>query len=219
MKAGDFVLWGVSSLAVIVSFFVCKNTQYHYLVGSLIGISALTFVSKGHPFGQVLILIFAVFYGVISFSFRYYGEMITYLGMSAPFAVVSLVSWLKNPYKSGEVKVNSLSKREWILFPFLSVGVTVAFYFILSALGTNKIWISTLSVLTSFTAAYLTARRCRFYAVCYALNDVVLIAMWAIATADDIYYLPMIVCFCAFLALDIHGFINWSAMRKRQKSE
>lgn len=33
-------------------------------------------------------IIFSLLYGVISFSFSYYGEMITYLGMTMPMAVV-----------------------------------------------------------------------------------------------------------------------------------
>lgn len=40
-------------------------------------------------------VVFSILYGVISFTFAYYGEMITYLGMTAPMAVVALVSWLK----------------------------------------------------------------------------------------------------------------------------
>ena len=137
------------------------------MVGSLIGVTALIFVSKGNPIGQILTIVFAVFYGVISYSFRYYGEMITYLALSAPMAVAALVSWLRNPYKGdkNEVKVNTLSAREWGLFMTAAVVVTVAFYFILWAMQTTNLIISTVSVFTSFVAACLTARRSRFYAV------------------------------------------------------
>lgn len=214
----DILIWSVGVVSIVVSFFVFGNTQYHYLIGSVIGVSALVFVSKGNPIGQVLTVIFSVFYGVISYSFAYYGEMITYLGMSLPMAVVALVLWLKNPFKGkrSEVKVNTLSKREWLIFLAAAVAVTVAFYFILRALKTANLGVSTLSVLTSFVAAYLTARRSRFYGLAYALNDIVLIAMWAIASASSITYLPMVICFVAFFALDIYGFVNWSVMRKRQ---
>lgn len=216
----NFIIWAACSVAILLSFFIFGNTQYHYLIGSLIGVTSLTFISKGHPFGQVLVLVFSVFYGVISYSFRYYGEMITYLCMSAPFAVIALVGWLKNPAGNGnaEVKINSLTKIDWILFGVLTVAVTVAFYFILRALNTANLIISTLSVFTSFSAAYLTSRRCRFYAICYSLNDIVLIVMWILASIEDISYLPMVVCFLSFLVLDGYGFINWSKMQKRQRN-
>lgn len=218
-KLSDILIWSIGVVAIVVSFFVFRNTQYHYLVGSIIGITALVFVSEGNPVGQVLTVVFSVFYGIISYSFAYYGEMITYLGMSLPMAIVALVLWLKNPYKGkhSEVKVNTLSLREWLIFLAAAAAVTVAFYFILRALNTANLAVSTVSVLSSFVAAYLTARRSRFYGLFYALNDIVLIAMWIMASRDSLTYLPMVVCFVVFLALDIYGFINWSVMRKRQQ--
>lgn len=217
----DWLIWGISVVSMVVFFFVFNNTQYLYLVGSLIGATALIFLSKGNPIGQLLTIVFSVFYGIISFSFNYYGEMITYLGMSAPIAVWALISWLRNPYKGNksEVKVNSLSRKERCLFLIGAVIITISFYFILQALNTANLIISTISVFTSFLAAYLTARRSRFYALCYAANDLVLIIMWSIASYENITYLPMVICFVAFLVMDIYGFLNWSLMNKRQKLE
>ena len=144
--------------------------------------------------------------------------MITYLGMTAPMAVFVLITWLKNPYNGNrtEVKVGTLTKLEKILFVVISAVVTVAFFFILRALGTANLLVSTLSVLTSFMAVFLSSRRSRFYAVCYALNDIVLITLWSMASSEDIMYLPMVVCFSAFLIMDIYGFVNWGRIRKRQ---
>lgn len=220
IKPIEWVIWSVSVVTIISCFFAFGNTQYHYLAGSLIGATALVFVSKGSPVGQVMTIIFSVFYGVIAFSCRYYGEMITYLAMTTPMAIVALVSWLRNPYKGNknEVEVNNLSAKEWCLFAALSAAVTAAFYFILKALNTANLVISTVSVLTSFVASYLTARRSRFYALGYAANDVVLVAMWILQTVNEIAYLPMVVCFAAFLALDTYGFINWTKMSKMQKN-
>lgn len=217
----EWLIWSISVISIIVFFFVFKNTQYLYLVGSLIGATALIFVSKGNPIGQILTIVFSVFYGIISYSFNYYGEMITYLGMSAPIAIWALISWLRNPYKGNknEVKVNSLSRKEWCLFTIATVAITVSFFFVLQALNTANLIISTISVFTSFMAAYLTARRSRFYAICYGANDIVLIIMWSMASYENITYLPMVICFISFFVTDMYGFINWSIMNKKQKSE
>ena len=82
-------------------------------------------------------VIFSLLYGVISYTFSYYGEMITYLGMTMPMAVVALISWLRNPYKGkkSEVTVNDVNKKEIAVILSLSVVVTVAFYFILILFG------------------------------------------------------------------------------------
>lgn len=220
LNIAEWLIWIVATVAIIVCFFVFRNNQYHYLIGSLIGVTALIFVSKGNPIGQALVIVFSLFYGIISYSFRYYGEMLTYLGMSAPIAVWALISWLKNPYdgNKSEVKVNSLSRKEWCFFATLTAVITVAFYFVLQALNTANLIVSTISVFTSFSAAYLTARRNKFYALCYALNDIVLIVLWSFASYENITYLPMVVCFAAFLAEDFYGFINWSKLHKKQNA-
>lgn len=98
----------------------------------------------------------------------------------------------------------------------LTIAVTAAFYFILSALGTANIIPSTISVTTSFAAAYLTARRSPYYALFYAMNDIVLIVLWALAAAEDSGYISVVICFAVFLINDVYGFISWKRMEKNQ---
>ena len=163
-------------------------------------------------------VIFSILYGIISFTFSYYGEMVTYLGMTMPMAVFALISWLRNPYKGNkaEVKVNSISKKETAFMWVLTAVVTVLFYFILKHFNTANIVPSTLSVTTSFVAVYLTFRRSPYFAVAYASNDIILIVLWILASLQDTKYVSVIVCFVAFLVNDIYGFINWKRMKKRQ---
>ena len=192
--------------------------NYLTLAASLVGVTSLIFNAKGNPVGQALIVVFSVLYGIISFNFAYYGEMITYLGMTAPMSVFALISWLRNPYggNRSEVKVNRINRREAALMFALSAVVTVGFYFILKAFGTANLLPSTLSVATSFLAVYLTFRRCAFFALAYAANDLVLIVLWMLAAMENTSYISVIVCFIIFLVNDIYGFVNWSKIYKRQ---
>lgn len=213
------ILWLSSVLVVIGTFFIFKSTDYLTLIASLIGVTALIFLAKGYAIGQILIITFALFYGYISYYFRYYGEMITYLGMTVPMAVVALVSWLRHPYKeTSEVEVSKLSKKQVIPMIVVTVFVTVAFYFILKALGNASLVVSTVSIMTSFLAAYLTALRSPYFALGYAMNDLVLVCLWAIAVKEDISSLSMTACFATFFINDMYGFISWKQMEKRQKN-
>lgn len=214
----ELAIWIGSSVAIAASFLIFDRENYLTLIASLIGAASLILCAKGNPVGQVLIIVFAVLYGIISYGFAYYGEMITYLGMSAPMALLALISWLKNPYKGNrsEVKVNSIKGREVIFMLLLTAAVTVLFYFILDFFGTANLIPSTLSVTTSFSAAYLVFRRSPYYALAYAFNDAVLIVLWVLASLEDISYVSVTVCFGAFLINDIYGFVNWLRMQKRQ---
>lgn len=214
----DIVLWATSVVVIVLSFALSPTRDYIALIASVVGITSLILVAKGHVAGQFLLIAFAVFYGIISYYLKYYGEMITYLGMSAPVAIASAVAWLKHPYKkSAQVAVATLTARKAAILSALTAAVTAAFYFILRACGTANLEVSTLSVATSFFAASLTVLRSPLYAVAYALNDVVLIALWTMATVNDTANLPMVICFSLFLINDIYGFISWQKMKRAQK--
>ena len=215
---GEIALWASSVAFILLSFLAFDRANYFTLIASLIGVTSLIFCAKGNPVGQVLMIAFSLLYGAISYTFAYYGEMATYLGMTMPMAVIALVSWLKNPYggNHAEVRVNAIGRRAQGLAVLLALGVTLLFYFILAYFDTANLIPSTLSVTTSFLGAYLTFRRSPYYALAYAANDVVLIVLWVLASIADVRYLSVTVCFAAFLVNDVYGFISWRRMKKRQ---
>lgn len=214
----EIALWSASVFFIVLSFCVFDRESYLTLAASLIGVTSLIFNAKGNPIGQALMIVFSLLYGYISYTFAYYGEMLTYLGMTMPMAAFALVSWLKNPYKGNkaEVEVNSIGKVEQVLMWLLTVVVTVFFYFVLDCFNTANIIPSTVSVMTSFLAVYLTFRRCPAFALAYAANDIILILLWVFASVSDARYISVVVCFAAFLFNDIYGYISWKKMKTRQ---
>lgn len=213
------LLWCGSVGMILLAFFLFDGRGWLTLTASLIGVTSLIFNAKGNPVGQVLMVVFSLLYGVISWRAAYYGEMVTYLGMTMPMAVAALVSWLRHPFQGNraEVQVDRLKKGEGWLLTLLTAAVTVVFFFILRALHTANLGWSTLSVTTSFAAVYLTARRNPWYAVAYAANDCVLILLWLLAARGDPACFSVVVCFAAFLVNDLYGFLSWRRMGKRQE--
>lgn len=216
----EILLWSISTILIISSFILFNSGNYLGLIVSLIGVTALIFNARGNPIGQFLMIIFSIIYGIISYNFKYYGEMLTYVGMSMPMAIFSLISWLKHPYNGNslEVKVNKISKKEFIFMFLIAIIVTGIFYFILDFFKTPNIIPSTISVTTSFIAVYLTFRRSPYYAIGYAANDIVLIILWSLATIENVKYLSLVVCFSTFLANDLYGFYSWRKMSIKQNA-
>ena len=218
---GEQALWCGSAAVILLAFAVFDRENWLALGASLIGVTSLIFNARGNPVGQALMVVFSLLYGMISWSFRYYGEMVTYLGMTMPMAAVALMTWLKNPYEGNraEVVVDRVGGREVWLMWGLTAAVTAFFGAVLAYFQTANLFLSTLSVSTSFLAVYLTFRRDPSYAVAYAANDVILIALWLLAAAEDRGYLSVAICFAAFLANDIYGFFSWQAMAARQTAK
>ena len=216
----EITLWSTSVILIIISFYLFDRENYLTLCASLIGVTSLIFNAKGNPFGQLLMVIFSLLYGIISYTFSYYGEMITYLGMTMPMSIFALISWLRNPFNGNksEVKVNSVSKEETAFMWLISILITIIFYFILKHFNTANIVPSTLSITTSFLAVYLTFRRSPYFAIAYASNDIILIILWLLASLYDVRYISVVVCFAAFFVNDIYGYISWQKMQFRQNN-
>ncbi len=130
LRAIDYIIW-LTSLAVnIAAFAITRWTDPLTFVSAVVGVTALIFCAKGHVLGQIISVIFAIFYSIVAYFFRYYSELITYAFMSAPIAILSIISWLRNPYgNSGQVKVATLTKKKITVMLVLTAAVTVAFYF------------------------------------------------------------------------------------------
>ena len=165
----ELILWSTSVVLILIAFCLFDRTSYMTLWTSLIGVTSLIFCAKGNPMGQLLMVLFSLLYGMISLNVSYYGEMITYLGMTMPMAVFSLITWLKNPFNGNrsEVEIYHIKRHDIVLMSVLTAVVTILFYFILKAFNTANLIPSTISVTTSFLAVYLTFKRSPYYCLLY----------------------------------------------------
>lgn len=206
----EWLLWLGSLLIVILSNLVSGSVDVLTLVAVCVGITSLIFAAKGNVWAQILMIVFSILYGIISWRFRYWGEMITYLGMTMPMAVWSTITWIRNPSKNGnEVEIQKLNRKHIAGLSVFSVAVTAAFYYILHMLDMPNIVFSTISVTTSFLAASLTMLRSSYYALGYAMNDIVLIVLWVLASLKNPAYIPVAVNFAIFFLNDLYGFVSW----------
>lgn len=218
LTTGEWLLWVGSLILVTISHLAAGRADGLTLAATWIGITSLLFAAKGNVWAQILMVLFSILYGIISFRFRYWGEMMTYLGMSMPMAIWSTVTWMRNPSseKEGTVAIRRLDGRYAAVLLAASLMVTGGFYFVLLALDTPNLAFSTVSVATSFLAAALTMLRSSYYALGYAANDLVLIVLWGLASGKDASYLPLVVNFAIFFLHDMYGFYSWRKREQRQ---
>ena len=211
MTKREWALWFVSIAIVVMSNIMAGRVDALTLTATCIGVTSLIFAAQGNVWAPILMTIFCILYGIISFRFHYWGEMITYLGMTLPMAAWSAITWLQNPSEENEneVAIQTLNKKHIIGLIISTIIVTSIFYYILMWLDTPNIIFSTLSIVTSFVAASLTMLRSSYYAMGYAANDIVLIVLWVLASLENPAYIPVVVNFAIFLLNDMYGFVSW----------
>ena len=216
----EWFLWISSIFMILLSFILFDRNNYLNVLASLIGVTSLIISAKGNPIGQILMIVFSILYGIISYTFSYYGEMITYLGMTLPMSVFSSISWICHPYEQNkkEVKINRIHKIESIFIGLLTIVVTLVFNYILELFNTSNLFFSTISISTSFLAVYLSFRRSSAFALAYACNDLILMVLWSYAAISNIQYMSIVICFLVFFVNDLYGFVNWRKIEKRQNN-
>ena len=90
------ILWIGSLVLITGSAVMFGKDGILSVIASLIGATSLLLNAKGNPIGQALGVIFSILYAIISYSFAYYGEMITYLGLTGPMALAAFISWIRS---------------------------------------------------------------------------------------------------------------------------
>ena len=211
----EWGLWLGSLLVVICSNILTTDIDIITMIAACIGITSLIFAAKGNVWAQILMVVFSILYGIISCRFQYWGEMITYLGMTMPMAIWATITWIKHPAENGkEVAIQKLTVKHIAGLIVCGTITTAIFYLILYALHTPNLALSTISIATSFLAASLTMLRTSYYALGYACNDIVLIVMWILASIENPVYIPVVVNFAIFFLNDMYGFISW---KKRER--
>lgn len=218
MTKREWIIW-IGSLAIVAfSNLLSNDIDWLTFAAALIGVTSLIFAAKGNVWAQILMIVFSILYGVISWSFQYWGEMMTYLGMTMPMAIWSTITWMRNPSDTNadEVKIRRLTWKHVMAIFLASIVVTGGFYSILRFFDTPNIVFSTISITTSFIAASLTMLRSSYYALGYASNDIVLIVLWLLASIENPAYIPVVVNFVIFLLNDMYGFISWKKREAMQ---
>lgn len=217
----EIVFLGLSLVGLSFCFAFTPDRNWFSYIVSIVGVVSVLTVAKGLIIAPFINIGYNILYAIISIFQHFYGEAIIYIGLMIPISVASIISWLKNKNKENQsvVEINKIHGMEYLYLFIGALMATVAFYFILKALNTSELIISTISLITSVVASYLMLRRCSYYALGFVANDIVLIVLWSMVVVNSgIQFLPSVISFCIFLINDIYGFIHWKIEEKKQET-
>lgn len=219
----DYIFLAVSVILPVV-FTVIFNSSVLECLCTVFALFAAIMVAKGKPYAKFISIIAILIYAYVAYTASLYGEIIIYLGMALPFAVVSLVVWLKNKRtdeKQGSVVVVAkVSKKEVIILLISQAIMGVGYYYLLWAFGTSYLVISTICVAANATMYYLFVRRSGYAFVASLAGDLSTAVLWAFPVfGGALNYLPVFVMPFMFLVNDVYGIINWAKLKKSQDKQ
>ena len=135
-----------------------------------------------------------------------------------PLMIVGLINWLKHQDNTNTVIIKEITKKELVLVLLSQAIMFIGYYLLLKTFNTDNLLVSTLSVVASIIATYLTARRSEYGFVGFIINDLILITLWSIPViGGNLNIIPVLLCPLLLLINDIYGVYNWKKIKVEQK--
>lgn len=188
---------------------------------SVLNLFCCVLSAKGKVIASIIGLVCIVVYSILSYYNSYYGEIIISMCIMLPLYVWQIYVWIKHrDKKENLVLVNSIGAKEWACVGTIAAVVFVGFFFILRALNTANLVVSTISIIGNLMGMYLLIRRSKYGFATYLVDDVVFFILWLIPTIQgNLSLLPIVINPLLNIVSDIYGLVNWGKLQKKQKSE
>lgn len=217
----ELAFMAAAYIAVVVLSIVFKS-NWLIVLSSLFGMTTTFLLAKGFALGNLVGILQIVFYTIMCYNNRYFGEIITNVGIVFPAYAFSFYTWTKRNHDHVLQVNNSIKLQEWLL-AFVGIGgVAVGFYFVLRALNTANLIFSTLAVFFVTMYCYLSIRRSQFCFVFRLLMDLVTFVLWLLVFLDTLkegfgaIYIPTLLNYVVYAVLDLFGIVNWIRLKRTQ---
>ena len=208
----------LGTLAAVLVTIIFKGTWIDLGYALLYFWTALL-LAKGKYSCYIIGIISTFFYAYVSYNNTYYGEMVIAMCCTLPLMIIGLVNWLKHQDKENIVIIKEITKKELILVLLVQAIMFFGYYFLLKTFNTNNLLVSTISVVASIIATYLTARRSEYGFIGFIINDIILIILWGIPViGGNLSIIPILICPVLLLINDIYGVYNWRRIKIKQKT-
>ncbi len=176
--------------------------------------------SKGKIASYYFGIIGTLIYIYISFTERYYSEVITSALIVLPITIYGLINWNRNRNDKGDsdVKIEKLDTKG-ILIPILSQVIMAGpYYMMLKYFNNDLLIIQTLSMCITILAFYFMAKASPLSFVFFILSSLTKVVMWINPLLHgNLKNLPLFISSLVFVITDTYGLINWNRMARQQE--
>lgn len=211
----------VFGIFVNLFFGILTKSSLIALCNALSSIIGAVFSAKGSPLGYVFGLIETITYIIVSYSQKYYAEVIINLFGFIPLSIYGFFSWLKNMNgQTKSIEVKTLSKKE-IYIAFISqIVLSYGYYLLLVYFDTNMPILSTISLILTILGMYFGTRMSVLTYEIYIIHCVFKFVLWLVPIINgNLDNVPVLIATVLYFISDIYGLINWNRLKKIQNNK
>lgn len=200
---------------------ILTMAEWYIVVNSVLACLCVFTQAKGKVITQFIGITWSVFYIYIAITQNLWGEVILNLGVIVPMYLYGIINWMRHKQQDNNiVKIAELSKKELTILSCSFIPIFIVIYFLLQALNTAQLLMSTLSFALLVPAMYLLMRRSKYSNYAFLLQDLVYIILWlCVVMQGGGNYLCIVISNIIQVGFDIYAIIEWRKLEKKQKEK
>ena len=214
------VIWLLFATAVILGLSIYWEDTWMSLIAAITGTWCVILTGKGKRSSFIFGVINVVFYAIVAFQAKYYGEVMLNVLYYFPMNFVGWFAWKKHMNdKTGEVIKECLTlKKSMAVYAVTAVAIVI-YGFVLDKLGGNLPYIDSMSTVISVVAQVLSIKRLMEQWVLWIVVDVVTVIMWAVHFAQGGETIATLAMWSVYLVNAIIMFIRWYKESKEKRGD
>ena len=210
------VIWLAVATAVILGLSIYWKDTWMSLLSAITGVWCVILTGKGKRSSFIFGLINVIFYAIVAFQAKYYGEVMLNVIYYLPMNFVGWFAWKKHMNDdTGEVVKERLTFKKSVIVYALTAAAIFIYGLILKALGGNLPYIDSMSTVISVVAQILSIKRLMEQWVLWIVVDVVTVIMWAVHFAQGGETIATLAMWSVYLVNAFIMFIRWYKESKK----
>lgn len=211
------------SLITVVTISIIYKSSAFTIIYSIIAITSVVLLSKASIIAPLLMVVSYTMYSILSYMNGLYGE--TILNVCLVFVQIgTFINWFlkkKQQEKTKTIVVKKVSWIEWLIVGSITCVIGVGCYFMLRALNTKYLELSTLLMAVVILANYFTFRKSAFTFVFFLISNILGALIWILPVLQGEpggeQLIVMALNYLVYVINNTYGLYNWIKIRKKEE--
>ncbi len=209
------IVWLVANCLIILALSLYWGDSVMGIISAVAGVAYVVCSGKGKLMAYFFGVINVVLYAIISYRAKFYGEVMLNALYYLPMQFYGFYVWSKNmDTETHEVKKRRMTAKGRLMLAGAILVATVAYGFLLKAIGGTLPFVDSLSTVISVFAMIVAIRMYMEQWTLWLIVNVVSTVMWAISFSRGGDSVATLVMWALYIANSIVMHIKWSKESK-----
>ena len=209
------ILWLVFCSVSIILLSIQMRDNLLGIVSALTGTWYALWAGKGKISCYFFGIINSFGYGLISYKYNLYGELMLNWGYYLPMMFVGIFCWKNHLNKQSEIKMVILSWRGKIVLIIVCIAGIIMYGTFLKIIGGRTPGLDSLTTVLSIAAMVMTVKRCVEQWILWIIVNACSVIMWLNVFLQEGGVIATLLMWCIALANGIIFYIQWTKEVKK----